>query len=215
MNDNQNTKASEHPSDPEPLKEQETLPTVGSSDTALEEDGSLEEEDGAQEDSPSAAGEPPTPEPARDLATEAAESEVPPEPAGQTPPARTASELDHEDAPAPSVDIAIDDGVMETIVGLAARGVAGLHSLGKPRWLPLTGSARKGVEVEIGSLEAAIDLDVVVEYGVDIRAMTRDLRSRISEQVTRMTNRQVVEVNIHVVGIQLPGQDESTTSRVK
>jgi len=113
--------------------------------------------------------------------------------------------------------LTLDEGVVATIAGLAAREVKGIHSLGKSRLISFGDSPKRGVAAEVGKLEAAFDLDVIINYGIDIREMARELRSRISTEVNKMAGRKVVEININVVGIHLP--DESTeadeTARVR
>ena len=60
------------------------------------------------------------------------------------------------------------------------------------------------------------DLDVVIDYGVDIRAMAGKLREKIGSEVDKMAGRRVVEININVVGIQSPEeQAPKEPSRVR
>ena len=109
--------------------------------------------------------------------------------------------------------LTLDEDVVATIAGLAAREVKGIHALGKSRLISFRDSPTRGVEAEVGKIEAAFDLDVIIDYGIDIRQMARDLRSRISEEVNQMAGRRVVEININVVGIHLPDDsDESNES---
>ena len=72
----------------------------------------------------------------------------------------------------------IADGVVQKIASLAAREVSGVHALGggAARTLGalrerIPGSSQatgQGVSVEVGERQAAIDLDLVTEYGVSI-----------------------------------------------
>src|ERR1700761_1227174 len=71
----------------------------------------------------------------------------------------------------------IADGVVSKIAGIAAREVSGVHKLGggaarafgaiRER-IPgsLGPNVSQGVTVEVGERQTAVDLDVVVEYGV-------------------------------------------------
>lgn len=63
---------------------------------------------------------------------------------------------------------AIADGVVEKIAGIAAREVPGHRTMGAVHDRVPGGhaSAGGGVRVEVGEKQAAIDLHVVVEYGV-------------------------------------------------
>jgi uncharacterized alkaline shock family protein YloU len=73
--------------------------------------------------------------------------------------------------------------------------------------------SRKGVGVEVGETEAAIDLDIVVEYGVSVADLGRSIQRNIEASIERMTGLSVVEVNISVDDIHLPesGEDESAS----
>ena len=73
----------------------------------------------------------------------------------------------------------------------------------------------QGVGVEVGETEAAVDLDIVVEYGVSIAELGRSIQRNVKQAVERMTGLRVVEVNIAVDDVYLPGDgDEDTASRV-
>lgn len=113
--------------------------------------------------------------------------------------------------------ITLDEGVVATIAGMAAREVKGIHSLGKSKLISFGENLTRGVEAEVGKVEAAFDLDVIIEYGVDIREMAKILRNRIGEEVDKMAGRRVVEININVVGIHVPDDSDSEdeTARVR
>ena len=73
----------------------------------------------------------------------------------------------------------------------------------------LTGkNAQKGVSVEVGEKEAAIDLRVIVHYGVAIHDVCWQLQERVREAVQTMTGLKVVEVNVTVVDVFIPGNDD-------
>jgi uncharacterized alkaline shock family protein YloU len=68
-----------------------------------------------------------------------------------------------------------------------------------------TGAANiAGVQVEVGEKQAAIDLDIVVEYGASIVELARAVRRNVITAVERMTGLEVIEVNIAVNDIHLP-----------
>jgi uncharacterized alkaline shock family protein YloU len=69
-------------------------------------------------------------------------------------------------------------------------------------------SAGRGVKVEVGEKQTAIDLQVVVEYGVSIGDVAAEVRENVITAVERMTGLEVVEVNIAVNDVQLPDEDE-------
>ena len=64
------------------------------------------------------------------------------------------------------------------------------------------------VGVEVGESQAAIDLDIVVEYGVSIADLGRSIQRNVKQAVERMTGLDVVEVNINVDDLWMPGSDD-------
>jgi len=114
----------------------------------------------------------------------------------------------------------IADSVVQKIAGIAAREVSGVHNLGggasrtfgaiKERIPGSAGpSVSQGVAVEVGEKQAAIDLDVVVEYGVAIADLASAIRRNVISAVERMTGLQVTEVNVSVDDIYIPSDDDS------
>jgi uncharacterized alkaline shock family protein YloU len=113
----------------------------------------------------------------------------------------------------------IADVVVAKIAGMAAREVEGVHTIG-------TGLARtlgavrervpggrrpdvaRGVSVEVGERQAAVDLDIVVDYGVPIMEVASAVRENVIAAVERMTGLEVVEVNIAVDDVRLPEEEE-------
>lgn len=89
-------------------------------------------------------------------------------------------------APATRSRTSIADGVVEKIAGMAAREVPGVHALGGG-FARTMGAVRdmvpggragvtRGVKVEVGEIQTAIDLALVVEYGVAIADLAADHR---------------------------------------
>jgi uncharacterized alkaline shock family protein YloU len=113
----------------------------------------------------------------------------------------------------PGGHVTMSQSVVETIAGLAARQVDGIHSLGKPRLINLGDSPTRGVAAEVGMKEAAIDIDCVIEYGIDLRETAKKLRTLIATEVNRMAGRQVVEVNINVHDVHLPEREEKSSPK--
>ena len=71
-----------------------------------------------------------------------------------------------------------------------------------------------GVQVEVGEKQAAIDLDIVVEYGASIVDLARAVRRNVITAVERMTGLEVIEVNIAVNDIHLPEAEDGTEAQV-
>jgi uncharacterized alkaline shock family protein YloU len=110
--------------------------------------------------------------------------------------------------------LTLSENVVATIAALAAKDVEGIFSVGKTPFISLGDNPRRGVGVEIGKTQAAFDLDIVVEYGHDIRELARTLRMKTAAEVGKMAGREVVEINVHIVDIKLPNQVASKKSRV-
>ncbi|MEV8090784.1 Asp23/Gls24 family envelope stress response protein [Streptomyces nigra] len=119
----------------------------------------------------------------------------------------------------------IADGVVEKIAGMATRDVEGVHAMGsglsrtfgamRDR-VPGGGtdkSVTRGVKAEVGEKQAALDLEIVVEYGVSIADVARDVRENVITAVERMTGLEVVEVNIAVSDVKLPDEEEEEPER--
>ncbi|MCQ4206144.1 MULTISPECIES: Asp23/Gls24 family envelope stress response protein [Streptomyces] len=120
----------------------------------------------------------------------------------------------------------IADGVVEKIAGLAARDVVGVHAMGsglsrtfgavRDRVPGGTKSVSRGVKAEVGEVQTALDLEIVVEYGVSIADTARAVRENVIAAVERMTGLEVVEVNIAVSDVKLPDEeDEEPESRLQ
>ncbi|MER6348381.1 Asp23/Gls24 family envelope stress response protein [Streptomyces sp. NPDC001595] len=112
----------------------------------------------------------------------------------------------------------IADGVVEKITGMAARDVVGVHAMGsgisrtfgavRDRVPGGSKSVTRGVKAEVGEEQTALDLEIVVDYGVSISDVARDVRENVIAAVERMTGLEVVEVNIAVSDVKLPDEED-------
>ncbi len=66
------------------------------------------------------------------------------------------------------------------------------------------GSSTRGVSVEVGEEEAAVDLTMALEYGVPIPQTTEQVRRNVVNRLENLTGLSVREVNITVTDVQLP-----------
>jgi uncharacterized alkaline shock family protein YloU len=106
----------------------------------------------------------------------------------------------------------ISDSVVSQIAGMAAQEVDGVHMGGSASRAAggiigsITGSESqtRGVSVEIGTTEAAVDLTMGVEYGRNILEVVEEVRRRISERVQSLTGLRVTELNATVSDIVFP-----------
>ena len=102
--------------------------------------------------------------------------------------------------------IKITDEVVAIIAGIAAMDVPGVSSMsggianGIAEALGRK-NLSKGVKVEVGEKEAAIDLYIIVEYGYRIPEIAWNIQEKVKKSVEAMTGLNVIEVNIHVQGV--------------
>lgn len=127
-----------------------------------------------------------------------------------------AERIDHTDVGS----VRIADEVVGIIAGLAATevsGVAGMSGglvggiaemLGKK-------NLSKGVKVEVGEREAAIDLYIIVEYGVRIPDVALRVQENVKRAIESMTGLDVVEINIHVQGVGFSQEGREEDLRVR
>ncbi|WP_372495635.1 Asp23/Gls24 family envelope stress response protein [Saccharopolyspora soli] len=116
----------------------------------------------------------------------------------------------------------ISPTVVQKIAAIATREVSGVAALGggvarafgalRERIPGASASQTPGVAVEVGEKQAAIDLEIVVEFGAALVDLARDVRRNVITAVERMTGLEVVEVNIAVNDIHVPGEDEERPS---
>lgn len=117
----------------------------------------------------------------------------------------------------------IADVVVSKIAGLAAREVHGVHDLGgnasravgalRDRIPGASTNYAQGVSVEVGEKQAAVDLDIVAEYGVSISDVASGIRRNVIAALERMTGLEVVEVNITVHDVHVPDEGDDTDDR--
>jgi uncharacterized alkaline shock family protein YloU len=114
---------------------------------------------------------------------------------------------------------AIADTVVSKIAGIAAREVTGVHNLGggtaravgmlRERIPGSRTNLSQGVSVEVGEKQAAVDIEVVADYGVSIADLAQGIRRNVISAVERMTGLEVTEVNIAVSDVHLDGEDDT------
>lgn len=70
----------------------------------------------------------------------------------------------------------------------------------------------QGVSVEVGEREAAVDLDIVVDYGPSIADVAAGVRRSVISAIESMTGLDVTEVNITVDDVWMPDDDDDSQS---
>ena len=120
--------------------------------------------------------------------------------------------------------IVFAEDVVATIAFLAASEVDGVHAmigttmeglsekLGKKNYT-------KGIKVEVGAVECAVDMSIIVRYGFRIQEVCRNVQNAVKNAIETMTGLKVVQVNIAVNSIvfakEVPAEQPKPENRVK
>jgi len=114
----------------------------------------------------------------------------------------------------------IGDGVVSKIAGIGAQEVDGVRMGGGTSQAiggllsSVTGSSSsssgqsRGVSVEVGAVEAAIDVTLTVAYGISIPQVAEAVRRNIINRVENLVGLNVTEVNITVNDVFFPEQEQ-------
>ena len=107
--------------------------------------------------------------------------------------------------------IRVADEVVSIIAGLATTEVAGVAGMSGG----IAGGiaeilGRKGVKVEVGEKEAAVDLYIIVQYGIRIPEVALAAQENVKRAIETMTGLTVIEVNVHVQGVGFPAEEPKT-----
>ncbi len=122
----------------------------------------------------------------------------------------TKDKIEHQSSELGSIRIA--DEVVAIIAGLAAteiKGVAGMSGGLAGGIAEMLGrkNLSKGVKVEVGEKETAVDLFVIVEYGVRVPDVAIQIQENVKRAIESMTGLIVVEVNVHIQGVVFPNPE--------
>ena len=109
--------------------------------------------------------------------------------------------------------ISFNNEVVATIAALATvdvPGVAGMSGGFTSGVAELLGrkNLTKGIKVEIGTKECAVDMNLIVKYGYKIHEVCQQIQQSVKESIEMMTGLSVVEINIHVQGVELEKKDK-------
>ena len=112
-------------------------------------------------------------------------------------------------------ELTYDDKVIQKIIGISLEKVSGLLAVDGGFFSNLkdkivnSDNVTHGVNVEVGKEQVAVDLNVVVEYQKNGPALYEEIKKVVVEEVSKMTDLEVVEVNVNVVDIKTKEQHEA------
>ena len=104
-------------------------------------------------------------------------------------------------------EIRIANEVVAVIAGVAVSEVPGVSEMaggfagGITEVLSGKKNLSKGIKVEADEKEVKIDVNIIVEYGTRIPDVAFEIQNRVKKAVENMTGLKVVEVNVHVQGV--------------
>lgn len=112
-------------------------------------------------------------------------------------------------------ELTYEDKVIQKIIGLSLDRVPGLLHVDGGFFSNLTekivntNDVTHGVNVEVGKEQVAVDLNVIVEYRKNVPTLYNQIKEVIVSEVAKMTDLEVVEVNVNVVDIKTKEQHEA------
>lgn len=104
--------------------------------------------------------------------------------------------------------VKISNEAIATYAGIAIAEVPGVYGMDSTFVEALRGrkNLTKGIKVEADEKTAKIDVNIIVEYGARIPEVAFEIQSRVKKSVEAMTGLNVLEVNVHVNGVQKPSK---------
>ena len=112
-------------------------------------------------------------------------------------------------------ELTYENKVIQKIIGLSLEKVPGLLHVDGGFFSNLTeklvntNDVTHGVNVEVGKEQVAVDLNVIVEYRKNVPTLYNQIKEVIVSEVAKMTDLEVVEVNVNVVDIKTKEQHEA------
>ena len=112
------------------------------------------------------------------------------------------------------------DEVVATIAALAVSDVDGVSSLSGGVVEGITEmlgkkNLTKGVKVEVGQEEAAVDVSVNIKYGYKIKEVCEKIQAAVKSAIENMTGLRVVEINVFVQSVVFEAADQVSTRAAK
>ena len=114
--------------------------------------------------------------------------------------------------------IKIADDVVAVIAGVAVSEVPGVANMaggfagGITEVLSGKKNMAKGIKVDVGEKDTKIDVNIIVEYGTRIPDVAYEIQTKVKKAVETMTGLKVVEVNVHVQGVNITTNSENKSN---
>ena len=112
-------------------------------------------------------------------------------------------------------ELTYEDKVIQKIIGLSLENIPGLLAIDGGFFSNLaeklvnTDNVASGVNVEVGKKQVAVDLNVIVEYQKNVPELYKKIKEVVVSEISKMTDLEVVEVNVDVVDIKTKEQHEA------
>ena len=102
--------------------------------------------------------------------------------------------------------VQIADDVVSIIAGKAASEVSGVYTMSGGFAGGITEdfgkkNFSKGIKVDVNEQKVKIEVNIIVEYGARIPDVAFEIQNRVKKAVESMTGLNVLEVNVHVQGV--------------
>ena len=115
--------------------------------------------------------------------------------------------------------IKIADDVVAVIAGVAVSEVPGVANMaggfagGITEVLSGKKNMAKGIKVDVGEKDTKIDVNIIVEYGTRIPDVAYEIQTKVKKAVETMTGLKVVEVNVHVQGVNINNNENKNNEQ--
>lgn len=116
----------------------------------------------------------------------------------------------------------IEDVVVKRIAGRAANEVEGIHMGGNTsraagglfgRATGSSGDETRGISVDVGRVETAIDLTMAVDYDRNILDVVNRVREKVEERVRSLTGLRITELNVTISDVVFPDDGDGDGRR--
>lgn len=103
--------------------------------------------------------------------------------------------------------LTFDEKVIKKIAGFAAGEIPGILAMsgnlisGITDMLKSSDDPTRGISVEVGKKQVAVDMKVIFEYGRNMPVLFQSVVDKVSSAIKEMTGLEVVEVNVHVADV--------------